>query len=459
LSWTPDGQGIVFSANRKSNWERELLDTEIYAIDLASGRIDELTHRNGPDDEPSFSPDGKLIAYTGFDDQHLSYQNTLLYVMNRDGTGSRALTAALDRSVASPRWSADSRSIFVSVDDKATRRVLRVGLDGTLQTVAEGLAGNGLDRPYIGGSFSVAKSGAVAFTSGDVGRPPDVALAQAGKTGLLTHLNQGLLANRTLAGVRKLPVKAFDGRPIDAWLTLPSAYQPGQKLPLILEIHGGPIAAYGPFFSTDNQLYAAAGFLVLSVNPRGSASYGEEFANLIHHAYPGGDYDDLMAAVDAAIAEGFADPDKLFVTGGSGGGVLTAWIVGKTQRFKAAATQKPVIDWASFVLTADFTQYFARYWFGQYPWEDHAAFWARSPLSLVGNVKTPTLVVVGSDDFRTPVSEAEQFYNALQIRGVPTALVKVPGANHEGLAARPSQSAAKAMAIMAWFRKYESGAP
>ena len=207
------------------------------------------------------------------------------------------------------------------------------------------------------------------------------------------------------------------------------------RVPLILEIHGGPFAAYGPLFLDRQPALRRRRLAVLSVNPRGSTSYGEDFANQIHHAYPGRDYDDLIAAVDAAIAGGYADPDRLFVTGGSGGGVLTAWIVGKTDRFKAAATQKPVIDWASFALTADAPAFFSRYWFGKYPWEDHDAFWARSPLSLVGNVKTPTLVVVGSEDYRTPVSEAEQYYTALQIRGVPTALVKVPGASHGRIAA------------------------
>ena len=233
-------------------------------------------------------------------------------------------------------------------------------------------------------------------------------------------------------------------------------FDASRKYPLILEIHGGPFAAYGPTFSTDNQLYAASGYIVLYVNPRGSTSYGEAFANQIDKAYPGRDYDDLMSAVDAAIAKGFVDPDNLFVTGGSGGGVLTAWIVGKNDRFRAAATQKPVIDWASFVLTSDLTPLFSRYWFGKFPWEDPQAYWARSPLSLVGNVKTPTLVVVGSDDFRTPVSEAEQYYTALQLRGIPTALVKVPGANHGDLAARPSQSAAKASAILAWFERFRA---
>jgi dipeptidyl aminopeptidase/acylaminoacyl peptidase len=251
---------------------------------------------------------------------------------------------------------------------------------------------------------------------------------------------------------------AFDQRPIDAWLVLPPNFDRNKKYPLILEIHGGPFAAYAPLFSTDYQLYAAAGYVVLYTNPRGSTSYGYEFANLIHHKYPGNDYDDLMSSVDAAIAQGFVDENNLFVTGGSGGGVLTAWIVGKTTRFAAAATQKPVINWTSTALTTDITTFMPKYWFGKLPWEDPDSYWARSPLSLVGSVKTPTLVVVGDQDFRTPLSDSEQYYTALQLAGVPTGLVKVPGASHGGFTARPSQSAAKASAILAWFDKYKNKA-
>ncbi len=459
LSWTPDGRSILFSSNRHADWERAPLNAEVYALDVASGTIRALTDRNGPDTEPVVSPDGRLIAYTGFDDRELGYFGSELYVMDRDGTNRRPLTASLDRIVDSPVWAADGRSIYIAYEDHAVRKVARVGLDGSIRTVAEGLSGAGLDRPYTGGSYSVARDGSVATMVGSANRPPDVVLVRSGANRQLTRLNSELLDNKALGAVRKIAVTSFDGKAIDAWLTLPPGYAAGRRVPLILEIHGGPYAAYGPYFSTDNQLYAAAGFAVLSVNPRGSTSYGADFANQIQHAYPGRDYDDLMAAVDAAIAEGVADPDKLFVTGGSGGGVLTAWIVGKTDRFKAAATQKPVIDWASFVLTADGPGLFSRYWFGKYPWEDHDSYWARSPLSLVGNVKTPTLVVVGSEDYRTPVSEAEQYYTALQIRGVPTALVKVPGASHGTIAARPSQAGAKAAAIIAWFRKYENGVP
>jgi dipeptidyl aminopeptidase/acylaminoacyl peptidase len=461
LSWTPDGRTILFSGNRNENWEREAVNTEIYALDVASNRINAITDRDGPDNEPMVSPDGRLVAFTGYDDaQRRSYDNAILYVMNPDGSNRRALTTGLDRAVGTPAWAGDSRSIFVQYDDHGITRVARVGLDGSIRNVAEGLDGADFDRPYTGGRFSVSRDGSIALMGGSATRPPDVVLVRGGQRRALTGLNAELLDHKRLGEVRHITVaSSVDQRPIDAWLTLPPNYVAGQRYPLILEIHGGPFSAYGPHFSTDDQLYAAAGYVVLSANPRGSTSYGAEFANLIHHAYPGQDYDDLISAVDAAIAQGFADPDRLYVTGGSGGGVLTAWIVGKTNRFRAAAAQKPVIDWASFVLTSDGPAIFSRYWFGHYPWEDPQGFWNRSPLSLVGNVQTPTLVVVGSEDYRTPVSESEQYYTALQLRGVPTALVKVPGASHGGIASRPSQSGAKAGAILAWFQRYREGAP
>ena len=458
LSWTPDGRTLLFSGNRRPDWEREPIDSEVYALDVDGGAIRALTDRRGPDQEPKASPDGRLIAYVGYEDRRLNYHNSRLTVMNADGSNPRVLTASLDRSVEAPTWAADGRSIFVAFEDQGRTKVARVGLDGSIRTVTDDRAGSTLDRPYAGGSYTVARDGSLAITAGSPTRPADVALVRGGaEPRMLTRLNADLLGAKRLGEVRKIPVTAFDNRPIDAWLTLPPGWSEGRRVPLILEIHGGPVAAYGPYFATDNQLYAASGYAVLSVNPRGSSSYGAEFAQLIHHNYPSRDYDDLMSAVDAAIAQGYVDPDKLFVTGGSGGGVLTSWIVGKTDRFKAAATQKPVINWVSEALTMDNTLFTSRYWFARKPWEDPESYWKYSPLSLVGNVKTPTLVVVGSEDYRTPVSEAEQYYAALQIQGVPTALVKVPGASHGGFAARPSQSAAKAAAILAWFERYKDG--
>lgn len=455
LSWTPDGRTILFSALRGRDPERRLLDSDVYAVDVAgSGQVRQLTRRDGPDAAPIVSPQGDRVAWLGFDDRKRANENTQLYVGDRDAGSARSLTASLDRSIEDARWAADGRSLYASYDDKGVRRVARIGLDGRVTPLADNLEGEELDRPYTGGDFSVSKGGVVAYTGGDASAPADVWVWSGGKARRLTDLNAALREGKALARVEKVAVTGPDGRAIDAWLATPASAAPGAKLPLILEIHGGPHAAYGPAFSTDVQLYAAGGYAVLWANPRGSTSYGADFANLIDKKYPSQDYDDLMAAVDAVIAKGVADPNNLFVTGGSGGGVLTAWIVGKTDRFKAAATQKPVINWASQVLTSDGAVVQSGYWFSKLPWEDPQGYWARSPLSLVGNVKTPTLVVVGSEDYRTPVSEAEQYYTALQIRGVPTMLVKVPGASHGGLAARPSQSAAKASAILAWFDRY-----
>ena len=454
LSWSRDGRAIVFATNRRADWEREPNDSDIHSVDVASGALTQLTRRYGPDAAPAVSPDGARIAYLGYDDKRRSHEPAQLYVMDRDGSNPRSLTASLDREIDTAVWAKDGRSIFVSYDDHAVKKVARIDLNGRVTPVVDGLAGGGLDRPYTGGTFSVSNDGRVAYTGGDWRKPADVWLN--GRP--VTQLNETWLAGKAMGQLRPLDVTSKDGRKINSWLVLPPGYQPGARVPLILEIHGGPHTAYAPVFSSDYQLYAAAGYAVLYTNPRGSTSYGAEFANLIDKNYPAEDYDDLMAAVDAAIGAGVADPNNLFVTGGSGGGVLTSWIVGKTDRFKAAATQKPVINWISEALTMDGTGFTSRYWFAKQPWEDPMSYWARSPLSLVGNVKTPTLVVVGSEDYRTPVSESEQYYAALQIRGVPTALVKVTGASHGGFTARPSQSAAKASAILAWFDKYRGSA-
>ena len=450
LSWTRDGRAILFGAIRGPDAERVVMNSEVMRVDVATGALTTLTSRDGPDGSPLASPDGTKVAWLGFDDARRSNENTELYVGDANAKNPRSLTASLDRSIDDAQWAGDSRSLYVSYDDRGERKVARVSLDGRVTPVASGLAGGGLDRPYTGGSFTVSRSGTVAYTGGDAANPADLYIG--GRRG--TRLNDNLWAAKALGQVRKLPVTAKDGRAIDAWLVTPAGYQAGAKLPLILEIHGGPHSAYGPAFSTDDQLYASAGYAVLYTNPRGSTSYGEEFANLIDKNYPAEDYDDLMSAVDAAIAVGVADPDNLFVTGGSGGGVLTSWIVGKTNRFKAAVTQKPVINWISEALTMDNTVFTSTYWFRKRPWEDPMEYWRRSPLSLVGNVATPTAVVVGANDYRTPVSESEQYYAALQIRGIPTALVKVPEASHGGIAARPSQAAAKAAAITAWFDRW-----
>ena len=452
IDFTADGRALMVSANRNEGWQREARESELYRIDLSSGAMRAITSRKGPDFDPAVSPDGRMIAWLGFDDVGKAFANTNLYVGKIDGTDARQLASGLDRGIDAVEWSADSRGLVIKYDDDGKGRLARVSLDGTVRTITDAMAGGSLDRPYTGGEFSLSQSGLIALTVGDANTPGDVAIIAKDGPRVLTELNAHL-NGKDLGQVRELSVTAPDGLRVPAWLMTPPGYVEGTRVPTILEIHGGPATAYGPYFATDYQLYAAAGYAVLFTNPRGSTSYGQAFTDHIERAYPGTDHDDLMAAVDAAVAKGIADPDNLFITGGSGGGVLTAWAIGKTDRFSAAAVQKPVINMVSQVLIADNPAYFGPYWFGAMPWEAPEAYWARSPLSLVGNVKTPTLVVVGTEDRRTPPPEAEQYYAALQAREVPTALVRVPGASHS-ITARPSQSAARASAIIAWFDKY-----
>ena len=452
--WERGGQSILFSAVRKPDWEMIANDSEVYRVSLSGGEPQALTSRKGPDDNPHPSPDGRSIAYVGYDDDLRGYQQADLYVMDANGGGARKIAPGLDRSINDFAWSEDGRSIVASYEEGGKTTVARIGLDGRVAPITHEMGGSGFDRPYAGGSFSVARTGTIAFTSDSPGRPADVAVTQSGQTRLLTRLNDLALSRKALGGLTPLEVRAPDGGKVPAWILLPAGYQQDKPLPMILEIHGGPYASYGSHFSADYQLYNSAGYAVLYTNPRGSTGYGQKFADGIEKTYPDSDYDDLMAAVDAAVASGMADPNNLFVTGGSGGGILTAWIIGKTNRFKAAAAQKPVINWTSMALTADGPNFFGPYWLGALPWENYQSYWARSPLSQMAKVKTPTLVVVGSEDYRTPVSEAEQLYTALKLVHVPTMLVKVPDASHGGIAARPSQAAAKASAIIAWFDKY-----
>jgi dipeptidyl aminopeptidase/acylaminoacyl peptidase len=458
VSFTPDGKSVIFVSQRDKGWELDPENAQLFRLSLTDGTLTPLAHRPGPDHSPAVSPDGREVAFIRHDDHNRGYENDQLYLMDLATGAVRSLTGAFDRSVEGPQWSGDGKSLFVSFGDHGVTKVGWVVLDGKVTELASGLGGPELDRPYSGGSYSVSKTGVVAFTMGDSTRPTDVGVVRPGVAPRrLTDLNAELLAGRAVAQAEPITVpSSYDKRPIDAWILHPPGFDPTRKYPLILEIHGGPFSAYGPNFASQLQLYAAAGYVVVYANPRGSTTYGDEFANLINDNYPSQDYDDLMSVVDAAIAKGGVDANNLFVVGGSGGGLLTSWIVGKTHRFKAAVAQKPVINWTSEVLTVDGYTFMARYWFGKMPWEDPDGYWRRSPLSLVGNVTTPTMLMVGTEDHRTPPSEAEQFFDALQLRGVPTALVRVPGASHEALAERPSQEAAEASAILAWFGRFRT---
>lgn len=455
IGWSADSSALFFSANRARDRALNVVNSEIFHLALDGGDPRPLTRRDGPDESLRVSPDGRLIAYLGWDEPGLSYSRDRLYVMNSDGSESRELLANLDRSIHNPQWSADGRRIFFQFDDRGDTVLAVTDLDGRMTRLAAGLSGASLGRPYTGAAFAVGGGERYAFTRGGPLSPAELATArEGGEAQTLTALNANGVGALDLARVEERWIESPAGKePIQAWVALPPAFDPERSYPLILEIHGGPHAAYGPHFSSEVQLYAAAGYVVLYVNPRGSTSYGERFANLIHHNYPNEDYDDLMAAVDALLAEGYLDEERLYVTGGSGGGVLTAWIVGKTDRFRAAVAAKPVINWTSFVLTADISPYVSRYWFPVLPWEDPEHYWKRSPLSLVGKVTTPTLLLTGESDLRTPMAETEQYYQALKLRGIDTAMVRIPGASHS-IAQRPTQLMAKVAAVLEWFARH-----
>jgi len=455
LAWSKDGQRIYFAGNLQDEWEHDPLEAEIWSVEVGSGELKQLTDRNGPDFSPTVSPDGSTLAYLGFDDKMMGYHNSNVYLMDLDDGSIEVLTADFDRSMVDVQWAGSTNRLYVQYDDHGRTNIATLSMRGVISSVANDVGGVGLGRPYTSGGFSVANNGAYAYTAGRPDRPADVAIGRGSKpTKRLTELNEDLLGNRNLGAVEEITWhSSADDLEVQGWLVTPPDFDSSKKYPFILEIHGGPFAAYGPQFSPEIQLYAAAGYVVLYTNPRGSTSYGDEFANEIHHNYPGQDYDDLMSGVDAVIARGFIDEESLFVTGGSGGGVLTAWIVGKTDRFRAAVVAKPVINWSSFSLTSDGAPFYSMYWFEKMPWEDPEAYWARSPLSLVGNVTTPTALLTGEVDYRTPLGQSEQYYQALKIRKIDTILVQIPEASH-GISARPSHLIAKVDNILAWFSQY-----
>ncbi len=456
FDWTPEGEELIVSSNRQEDAEYEPANSELYALNLADGRYTALTDRMGPDNNPVVSPNGQLIAYTGYDEEYQGYQMSYLYVLDRRTGESRVVNTTLDRQVNNVQWANGNEKVFFQYDDEGNTKIATMAMDGTVTDLTNNVGGLSLGRPYGGGDFSVAGNGQYAFTHSTPDHPSDLATGKGNSVKRLTEVNADLFSHKKLGEVEEIWYESsFDGRRIQGWICKPPNFDPHQKYPLILEIHGGPFSNYGDRFSLEVQLYAAAGYVVLYTNPRGSTSYGEEFGNLIHHNYPSEDYDDLISGVDAVIDKGYIDEDQLYVTGGSGGGVLSAWIVGKTDRFRAAVVAKPVINWYSFVLHADNPAFFYRYWFPGYPWENLEHYMERSPISLVGNVTTPTMLLTGEQDYRTPMSETEQYYAALKLQKVPSAMVRIQGAGH-GIVSKPSNLINKVSYVLAWFEKYKN---
>jgi acylaminoacyl-peptidase len=455
FDWSLEGDKLYFTANLHEDGELDPRNSEIYSVDVLSREVVQLTSRQGPDAGPEVSPEGDKIAYLGYDDRYLGYQIYRLYTMDTEGNRIELVSGGTDRSVRQIKWDAEGDGLYFAFDDQGNTKIGYQDLDGEFRLIAENVGGTTLGRPYSSGSYSVSARGDIAYTYTTPVHPSELMVVdRKGNSKQITRLNEDLFQYKRLGQVEEIWFESgYDGRRIQGWICKPPDFDPGKKYPLLLEIHGGPFSNYGDRFTAEIQLYAAAGYVVLYTNPRGSTSYGQEFGNLIHHNYPGQDYDDLMSGVDALIERGYVDETRLYVTGGSGGGVLTAWIVGKTNRFKAAVVAKPVINWYSFVLYADGPAFFGKYWFGEYPWENPEPYINRSPISLAGNVNTPTMLLTGEEDFRTPIAETEQYYTALKLRKVETAMVRIPGASH-GIASRPSNLIAKVVYILKWFDEH-----
>ncbi|MEZ5399006.1 MAG: S9 family peptidase [Bryobacteraceae bacterium] len=455
-SWTPDGKSLVAAADKFPQADSQLYPTDIYVISLAGGEPRRLTSRNGPESNPAVSPDGAWVAFLGFEDKGQAHHVTLLHIVPTAGGEPQRLSAKLDRNVLSPVWTADSKSILAVVEDRGIAHVHAFNLKGDSKPLTSGNVRYA--TAYAASeSIAVSRTGQVALTRSAYLEPKDIwhfHAANPATATRLTHSNDAVLEAHKPGKVEEVLYKSFDGREMQGWAIFPPDFDPAKKYPLILDIHGGPHAMYGVEFNWQMQTWAARGYVVLYTNPRGSTGYGEAFGDIIHAKYPGDDYKDLMAGVDAMIAKGSIDPARLYVTGGSGGGILTAWTVTQTTRFRAAVSQYPVINWITQAGSSDIPLAMHR-WMKGTPWENTKQYLERSPLFFAGNVKTPTMLLTGEEDWRTPIAQTEEFYVALKTRGVDTVMVRFPNEPHGIRGRHPSHRVAKADYIVGWFDRHK----
>tara|TARA_B110000008_G_scaffold58451_1_gene57914 strand:- start:932 stop:3010 length:2079 start_codon:yes stop_codon:yes gene_type:complete len=456
LAWSSDSKHIFFSAYRSDDWELVSDEADIYSVSIISSKIKQITNQPGAERSPVISPNGQYIAFTKEERRPLAYSPDRIAIMDLDGKNIRILSEDLDGDGNNLMWASDSKSIYYAYDERGIRKIGRATIKGKLSSVIAGLGGTTIGRPYLSGGFH-ALNNIIAFTHGTSDRPANVAMIIDDQIKILTNLNEDILGHRELGTVNEIKYQSsFDGQEIQGWYITPPDFDPAKKYPLILEIHGGPHLAYGPYFSAELQIMAAAGYVVFYDNYRGSLSYGEDFALLLQYKYSSKeDFADHMSGIDSLIELGFVDDTNLFIAGGSAGGIATAYAVGLTDRFNAAVAAKPVINWLSKPLTADSMVGQIYHQFPGPPWEHLEHYWKRSPLSLMGNVTTPTMLLTGEDDRRTPISETEQFYQALRLRGIDSAMVRLPDTSH-GIASRPSRLITKVDHILAWFERYKT---
>ena len=448
IEWTPDGRSIVFEGLRDADAERKYQTTQIYAVDVASGTIRDVVAAPGAWGRPAVSADGRQLAFTGYPASTKTHTVTDLYVMPLAGGAMKKISWRPRPRPINPRWAPDGSGVFFDAQDRGSQNVY-------FASIAGGAAARRHDR-HANPDLRFPVAGPVAAgTVTDFDHPQDVVkygLKGAPALTKLTDVNGDLLAGKRLAKTEEIWYTSTNNTKVQGWIVKPPSFDSSKKYPLILEIHGGPFSMYTVGFNYMWQNFAANNFVVLYTNPRGSTGYGGAFSDGIDHNYPGPDYDDLMAGVDTAIGKGYIDQSRMYVSGCSGGGVLSSWVIGHTNRFAAAAVRCPVIDWLSFAGHTDIPL-FTYSFFDKPFWDDPQAWLQHSSLMHVGKVTTPTLLMTGVLDRRTPMPQTEEYYAALKMRGVPAALLQFNDEFH-GTASKPSNFIRTQLYMMAWFNKY-----
>ncbi len=451
--WTPDGKVIVVDGLKDPQADRNYRNSQLYIVDVGSGAVRQLTARPGVWTSPVVSPDGRTVAFTGNDSADVSYRAADLWVIGTDGAGMRKISGNLDRDPGATRWAPDGSGLYFTVANHGTSNVwFAAAAGGGPRQVTTGvhmLSLSSLDRNLNAVGTRTTPADPADVVRFNLRRPEPITR--------LTNVNHDLLGRIRLAQFEEVWYASSGGTRVQGWIVKPPSFDASQRYPLILEIHGGPHAMYNVGFSYMFQNFAANGYVVLYVNPRGSTGYGSAFGNAIFRAYPSVDYDDLMAGVDTVIGRGYVDTTRMYVSGCSGGGVLSSWVIGHTQRFAGAAVRCPVIDWISMAGQTDIP-YFTYNFFDAPFWEKPDQWLKQSSLMYVGNVTTPTLLMTGELDLRTPMPQTEEYYSALKYRGVPTVMLRFNGEYH-GTGSKPTNFMRTQLYMMSWFRKHGGGEP
>jgi len=447
--WAPDGRTIVFDGLRESDFDYRYRESYLYAVELQSGTIRPLVTKKGGWANPIVSPDGRSVAFTGHEYGTFSYRANEVWVVGLDGSGLKALTS-YDRDPGDLEWSPDGSGVYFALGDQGTSNVYFAGLRGNNRKVTENTQMLSLS--------SIARNFNAVGIRSDADDPPDVVRINLKKPQPITRLtsvNADVLDRIKLGKVEELWYTSTGGTKVEGWIIKPPGFDPSKKYPLIMEIHGGPHGMYNGAFSYQLQDFAANGYVVLYTNPRGSTGYGSTLGNAIERAYPSVDYDDLMAGVDTVVNRGYIDPQRMYVGGCSGGGVLSSWVIGHTTRFAAAAVRCPVIDWMSMAGETDIPLF--TYGFFDAPfWEKPEQWIKQSSLAYVGNVKTPTLLMTGELDLRTPIPQTEEYYSALKMRKVPVVMLRFNGEYH-GTGSKPSNFVRTQLYMMSWYQQHRLG--